>query len=124
MVRLPKSSTSGRMSLSSRAATAPVVDPGIVATSSAPTGTVAPLTHEEKQLLCEQLSALPRSQAVDVYRLLTTRSRELAIKMPRRLGTTEPGPFGSQRLGDDYRFQIDLIPPEVLHEVQCLLELK
>lgn len=124
MVRIAKSAagTLTRVTTSSTASSSG--SSSSITASTAVPPTIAPLTFEEKQRLCEQLSSLPRDQTVDVYRLLVARSKDLAIKMPRRLGTTEPGPFGSQRIGDDYRFQIDLIPPEVLYEVQRLLELK
>lgn len=79
------------------------------------------MDQAQKELLCQQLSALPAQRAKEVYGLIREHFKSNTVSFPRRLGNKTTVPFGGRQIGDDYEFQIDNLPSALLLDIKRYL---
>ena len=81
-------------------------------------------TSAQKAELCARLSALPPSATKEIYNLIQDYARKSGTVQPKRLGGSVSAPFGAKKVGDDYIFEIDNLPSELLVTIERLLAIE
>jgi hypothetical protein len=83
----------------------------------------ASYTYEQKKALSEKLDSMPpSSRTKEIYALIQDYARKTSNTQTKRLGNKGTTPFGARKVGDDYVFEINNLPPPLLQMIEKVLE--